>query len=85
MQRKFKWVDDMVGGEDPNSAPVQHMLSLIEDLYRFMATVVSQQGPAGDIPAHVAGQGQAVIQQMEMEARNRAMREAENSANSRLR
>jgi len=68
VQRKFKWVDDMVGGEDATSAPIQHLLSLIDELYRFMATVVSQQGPAGDIPAHVAGQGQAVIQQLQMEA-----------------
>ena len=68
VQRKFKWADDLVGGEDPNSAPIQHLLALIEELYRFMATVVSQQGPAGDIPAHVAVQGQAVIQQLQMEA-----------------
>jgi len=68
VQSKFKWVDDLVGGEDPNSAPIQHLLSLIEELYRFMATVVSQQGPAGDIPAHVAGQGQAVIQRLQIEA-----------------
>lgn len=68
VQYKFKWVDDMLGGEDPTSAPIQHLLGLIEELYRFMATVVSQQGPAGDIPAHVAGQGQAVIQQLQMEA-----------------
>lgn len=68
VEAKFKWVDDMVGGEDPSSAPIQHLLALIEELYRFMATVVSQQGPAGDIPAHVAGQGQAVIQQLQMEA-----------------
>jgi type VI secretion system protein ImpL len=68
VQTKFKWVDDMVGGEDPNAAPIQHMLGLIEELYRFMATVVSQQGPGGNIPANVAGQGQAVIQQIKMEA-----------------
>jgi len=68
VQRKFKWVDDLVGGEDPNSGQIQHLLGLIEELYRFMATVVSQQGPGGDIPAHVAGQGQAVIQQLKMEA-----------------
>ena len=68
VQSKFKWADDLVGGEDPNAAPIQHLLSLIEELYRFMATVVSQTGPGGDIPAHVAGQGQAVIQQLKMEA-----------------
>jgi type VI secretion system protein ImpL len=68
VETKFKWVDDMVGGDDPSAAPIQHLLALIEELYRFMATVVSQQGPAGDIPAHVAGQGQAVIQQLQMEA-----------------
>ena len=68
VQTKFKWVDDLVGGEDPSSAPIQHLLSLLEELYRFMATVVSQQGAAGDIPAHVAGQGQAVIQQIQLEA-----------------
>jgi type VI secretion system protein ImpL len=68
VQNKFRWVDQLVGGDDPNSAPIQHLLGLIEELYRFMATVVSQQGPAGDIPAHVAGQGQAVIQQLQMEA-----------------
>ena len=68
VQRKFKWADDLVGGDDPNSAQIQHLLGLIEELYRFMATVMSQQGPGGDIPAHVAGQGQAVIQQLKMEA-----------------
>ncbi len=68
VQRKFKWADDLVGGDDPGSAQIQHLLGLIEELYRFMATVVSQQGPGGDIPAHVAGQGQAIIQQMKMEA-----------------
>ena len=68
VQRKFKWVDDMVGGDDPASAPIQRLLSLIEELYRFMATVVNQQGPAGDIPANVAGQGQAVIQRLQIEA-----------------
>jgi len=68
VQTKFKWVDDLVGGEDPNAAPIQHLLGLIEELYRFMATVVSQQGPGGDIPAQVAGQGQAVIQRIKMEA-----------------
>jgi type VI secretion system protein ImpL len=68
VEQKFKWVDDLMGGDDPSAAPVQHLLGLIEQLYRFMATVVSQTGPGGDIPAHVASQGQAVIQQMEMEA-----------------
>ena len=68
VQRKFRWVDELVGGEDPSAAPMQHLLGLLEELYRFMATVVSQQGPGGDIPAHVAGQGQAVIQQLKMEA-----------------
>ncbi|MFB3077889.1 MAG: type VI secretion IcmF C-terminal domain-containing protein, partial [Lysobacterales bacterium] len=68
VQRKFKWVDDLVGGEDPNSAPIQHLVALIEELYRFMATVVSQQGAAGDIPPHVAAQGQAIIQQLRMAA-----------------
>ena len=68
VQQKFRWVEDLVGGEDSAGAPVQHLLGLIEELYRFMATVVSQQGPAGDIPAHVAVQGQAVIQQLQMEA-----------------
>ena len=68
VEREFKWVDDLVGGDDPSAAPIQHLLGLIEELYRFMATVANQQGPGGDIPAHVAGQGQAVIQKLKMEA-----------------
>lgn len=68
VERRFKWVDDLVGSEDTPSPQMQHLLGLMEELYRFMATVVSQQGPSGDIPAHVAAQGQAVIQQLQLEA-----------------
>jgi type VI secretion system protein ImpL len=68
VQQKFKWVEDLVGSDEGTAAPIQHLLGLIEQLYRFMATVASQQGPAGDIPAQVADQGRAVIQQLEMAA-----------------
>ena len=68
VQQKFRWVEDLVGTEDQPAAAIQHLLSLLDELYRFMQTVASQQGPSGDIPAHVADQGAALIQRLKTEA-----------------
>lgn len=66
----FRWVRDMVGedGVDLSSAPVQQVLSLLDDLYRFMSLVVSEGGSQNDIPATVAQQGQLAVQSLRNEA-----------------
>lgn len=68
VEQRLAWVREFVGGESSDSAPVQHVLSLLDDLYRFMTLVVSEGGAQGDIPATVAQQGQLAVQQLRTEA-----------------
>lgn len=68
VDQRFKWVRDLVG-DDPSAAPIQNVLMLLDELYRFMAVVVAERGSHGDIPASVAQQGQAVVQQLRTVAR----------------
>lgn len=63
VEQRFEWVRDLVG-EDPSAAPIQTILGLLDELYRFMAVVVAERGLQGDIPATVAQQGQVVVQQL---------------------
>ncbi len=64
----FRWLRDLVGGADPAAAPVRPVLGLFDQLYKFMAVVVTQRGLQGDIPSAVADQGRAVVQQVRTEA-----------------
>ncbi len=68
VEREFAWVNDLVGPDDAPSPQMQRLMGLLDELYRFMATVVSQQSASGEIPPHVAAQGQNVVQQLKMES-----------------
>jgi type VI secretion system protein ImpL len=67
LEERFEWVAELVAGE-PSSAPIQHVLSLLEELYRFMVQMSNETGARGDIPANVAERGRSVVQQLEVEA-----------------
>jgi type VI secretion system protein ImpL len=68
VDERFRWLRDLVGGADAAAAPIQPVLGLIDELYKFMAGVVAQRGLQGDIPTALADQGRLVAQQVRTEA-----------------
>lgn len=71
VDERFKALREYVGaGGDPSKAPVQGVVALFDQLYRFMAVVVSQRGAESP---RVREEGQLAVQQ----ARNGAQRNTE--------
>ncbi len=66
---RFGDLHDLVRENEGQVRPVDHLLALIERLFQFMSTVASEQA-AGAVPPHVVAQGQALIQEIRMEAAN---------------
>jgi len=67
VERRFGRLNSLVKQTDGRPRPVDYLLELIGKLYVFMSTVSSEQA-GGAIPPHVAQQGQALIQELRMEA-----------------
>jgi len=68
VDERFRWLRELVGGADPGAAPIRPILGLLDELYKFMAVVVTQRGLQGDIPTAVADQGRLVAQRVRTEA-----------------
>lgn len=67
---RFRRLNDLVAeAEDGRPRPVDHLLDLIGKLYIFLSTV-SSEAADGAIPPHIEAQGQALIQELKMEAEN---------------
>ena len=69
VEQRFESLNSLVQEQDGRPRPIDHLLDLIGRLQLFMSTVSSEQ--AGDaIPPHVVEQGQALVQEMRLEAEN---------------
>jgi type VI secretion system protein ImpL len=69
VEERFERLNALVKQVEGRPRPVDHLLELIEKLYLFMSTVASEQA-GGAIPPHVVEQGQALIQELRIEAEN---------------
>lgn len=67
VENRFSKLHGMVEEVEGRPRPIDHLLELIARLYQF-ANTVSNENINGSIPPHVVQQGQAVIQELEMEA-----------------
>jgi type VI secretion system protein ImpL len=69
VEQRFASLNGLVQETDGRPRPIDHVLELIGKLYLFMSTVSSEQ--AGEaIPPHVVQQGQALVQELRLEAEN---------------
>jgi len=67
---RFRRLNELVvESEDGRPRPIDHLLDLIGKLYIFLSTV-SSEAAGGAIPPHIEAQGQALIQELKIEAEN---------------
>jgi type VI secretion system protein ImpL len=60
---RFKPLNALVAGQEGQPRPIDHLLSLFQDLSRYL-TVVASEAAGGAVPPNVQQQGQAVVQQL---------------------
>jgi type VI secretion system protein ImpL len=67
VEERFRDLNALVQQADGKPRPVDHLLSLLEDLYKYLSVVASESA-GGAIPPHIQQSGQAVMQQINLEA-----------------
>lgn len=67
VQQRFRSLNALVDENDGQPRPVDRLLGLFRELYVYMSNVASESA-GGAIPPRVQSQGQAVTQQLKMEA-----------------
>lgn len=67
VQQRFRRLNALVEENEGQPRPVDRLLGLFRELYVYMANVASESA-GGAIPPRVQSQGQAIAQQMKMEA-----------------
>lgn len=67
VSQRFRSLNQLVAGEEGAAKPVDRLIGLFAELFAYMSTVANEAA-GGAIPPHVQSQGQAVLQQMRLEA-----------------
>jgi type VI secretion system protein ImpL len=67
VEERFRSLNALVRAPDGQPRPVDHLLSLMQELYQYLS-VVASEAAGGAIPPHVQQSGQTVLQQLRMES-----------------
>src|SRR5690606_8655496 len=67
VEDRFGALRALVNQREGQPRPVDHLMSLMNDLYQYLS-VVASEAAGGAIPPHVQQSGQVVLQQVRMEA-----------------
>lgn len=67
VETRFGPLNALVTAAEGQPRPVEHLVGLMAELYRYLS-VVASEAAGGAIPPHVQQNGQSVLQQLRMEA-----------------
>src|SRR5690606_33650187 len=67
VEDRFRNLNALVRRVEGQPRPIEHLVGLMAELYRYLS-VVASEAAGGAIPPHVQQNGQSLLQQLRMEA-----------------